>query len=74
MGPGYPVYQGVVNAAGFSPFGNPISPGEFITIFGSGLANSTTSTNVLPFPTTLGNVQVLINNVAAPVYVVSPGQ
>jgi uncharacterized protein (TIGR03437 family) len=66
--------QGVVNAAGFSPFGNPISPGEFITIFGSGLANSTASTSTLPFPTTLGGVQVLINNVAAPVYVVSPNQ
>jgi len=66
--------QGIVNAAGFSPFGNPISPGEFITIFGTGLAASTVSTTTLPFPTTLGNVQVLINNVAAPVYVVSPGQ
>ena len=66
--------QGVVNAAGFSPFGNPISPGEFITIFGSGLANTTASTTSLPFPTTLSGVQVLINNVAAPVYVVSPNQ
>lgn len=66
--------QGVVNAAGFSPFGNPISPGEFITIFGSGLANSSASSTTLPFPTTLGGVQVLINNVAAPLYVVSPNQ
>lgn len=66
--------QGVVNAAGFSPVGNPLSPGEFITIFGSGLANTTTSTTTLPFPTTLAGVQVLINNVAAPVYVVSPNQ
>jgi uncharacterized protein (TIGR03437 family) len=66
--------QGVVNAAGFSPFGNPISPGEFITIFGSGLANTTGSSTTLPFPTTLGGVQVLINNAAAPVYVVSPNQ
>ncbi len=66
--------QGIVNAAGFSPFGNPISPGEFITIFGSGLANTTASTTTLPFPTSLGGVQVLINNVAAPVYVVSPNQ
>ena len=30
--------QGVVNAASFAPAGNPIAPGEFIALFGAGLA------------------------------------
>jgi uncharacterized protein (TIGR03437 family) len=65
---------GVVNAASSAPFTAGIAPGELITLYGANLASSTTVASTLPFPTTLGGVQVLINNVAAPVYVVSPGQ
>ncbi|MFN0106244.1 MAG: hypothetical protein ACKV2U_29655 [Bryobacteraceae bacterium] len=66
--------QGVVNAASFAPVGAPLSPGGFFTLFGSGLAAATTVAGSLPFPTTLGNVQVLVNNTAAPLYLTSAGQ
>ncbi|MBL8238965.1 MAG: hypothetical protein JNM66_16200 [Bryobacterales bacterium] len=66
--------QGVVNAASFAPVGAPLSPGGFFTLFGSGLAPATTVASSLPFPTTLGGVQVLINGAAAPVYLTSSGQ
>ena len=66
--------QGVVNAASFAPVGAPLSPGGFFTLFGSGLAAATTVASTLPFPTTLGNVQVLINNTPAPLYLTSAGQ
>jgi uncharacterized protein (TIGR03437 family) len=65
---------GVVNAASFAPFTAGVSPREYLTLFGSGLAASPVSAPSLPFPTTLGNVQVLINNVAAPLSYVSPTQ
>ena len=66
--------QGVVNAASFAPVGAPLSPGGFFTLFGSGLATATTVASTLPFPTTLGNVQVLINNTPAPLYLTSANQ
>lgn len=64
---------GVVNAASNAPFTAFVSPGEFLTLYGSGLAGTTDSASV-PFPTTLHGVQVMINGVAAPVYFVSPTQ
>lgn len=66
--------QGVVNAASFAPVGAPLSPGGFLTLFGAGLAASTTVASSLPFPTTLGNVQVLVNNTPAPLYLTSASQ
>ncbi|HXS96398.1 MAG TPA: IPT/TIG domain-containing protein [Candidatus Limnocylindrales bacterium] len=65
--------QAVVNAATNSPFTAQISPGEVITIYGSGFTSSTTS-SAAPFPNTLGGVQVLLNGNPAPIYFVSPGQ
>ncbi len=64
---------GVVNAASSSPFTSFLSPGEFLTLYGSGLA-STTNSAAVPFPTNLSNVQVLINQIPAPIYYVSPTQ
>lgn len=64
---------GVVNAASSAPFTAFVSPGEFLTLYGSGLASGTNSASV-PFPTTVGNVQVLINQSPAPIYYVSPTQ
>ncbi len=66
---------GVVNAASSAPFTAGISPGEFITLFGTniGPANPRVAQS-LPLQTTLGGVQVMINNIAAPVYYVSSGQ
>jgi uncharacterized protein (TIGR03437 family) len=66
--------QGVLNAASFAPPGYPISPGGFVTLFGTGLGTQTTSASAFPFPTTLGNIQVSINGTAAPVYSVTPTQ
>ncbi len=65
--------QGVVNAASFAPVGAPVSPGEFISIFGAGFATATSVASA-PLPATLGGVQVLINNAPAPLYFVSSGQ
>jgi uncharacterized protein (TIGR03437 family) len=66
---------GVVNAGSYAPITAPLAPGELITLFGTGLAPATlVSTGGLPFPTTLGGVQVLINNTPAPVYYVSKSQ
>jgi uncharacterized protein (TIGR03437 family) len=64
---------GVVNAASSAPFTAFLSPGEFITLYGSGLAPTTNSSG-LPFPNKLNGVQVLINQVPAPIYFVSPNQ
>ncbi len=65
---------GVVNAASSAPFTAGIAPGELITLYGTNLAASTAVAPVIPFPTTLGNVQVTINGVAAPIYYVAQNQ
>src|ERR1019366_7213966 len=64
---------GVVNAASSAPAGNPISPGQFVTLYGTGLAKSL-QTAAPPYPSLLNGVSVLINNKPAPLYYVSPGQ
>ena len=64
---------GVTSAASFAPAGNPIAPGEFIALFGSGLAKSL-QTATVPYPKTLNGVTVTINGVAAPLYFVSANQ
>jgi uncharacterized protein (TIGR03437 family) len=65
--------QVIANAASFAPAGNPISPGEFIALFGTGLAKNTL-TGAPPYPATLNGVTVLINGKAAPIYFVSASQ
>jgi uncharacterized protein (TIGR03437 family) len=65
--------QAVVSAASFAPAGNPISPGEFVALFGSGLAKSN-QTATPPYPNSLNGVTVTVGGVAAPIYFVSPGQ
>jgi uncharacterized protein (TIGR03437 family) len=64
---------GVVNAASSAPFTAQVSPGEFLSLYGTGLA-PTTDTASVPFPKTLSGVRVLIDGVAAPIYYVSPTQ
>jgi len=66
--------NGIVNAASFAPAPAPLAPGSFVTIFGSGLAASTTVSSSLPFPSTLGGVRVELNGAAIPLYLVSPTQ
>jgi len=62
--------QGVLNAASFAPPGYPISPGGVVTLYGNGFGNQNLTAPALPFPTTLGTVQVAINNLPAPIYAV----
>lgn len=66
--------QGIVNAASYAPAGNPIAPGEYIALFGSGLSNGTPPAAKPPYPQSLNNVSVYINGRQAPLYFVSPGQ
>ncbi len=64
---------GVVNAASFAPPGNPISPGQFVALFGTGLAPGNAVAKP-PYPSSLSGVSVQVNGKPAPVYFVSPGQ
>ena len=64
---------GVVNAASYAPAGNPISPGEFIALYGTGLAPGE-KVSAPPYPLNSNGVTVLVNGKAAPLYYVSPGQ
>jgi uncharacterized protein (TIGR03437 family) len=64
---------GVVGTANYVPITNPVTPGEFVTLFGAGLAPSP-ATAALPFPTALNGVSVSINGLAAPVYYVSSNE
>jgi uncharacterized protein (TIGR03437 family) len=74
-GPGVYLFpNGMVNAASSTPFTAHLSPGEFLTLLGTGLAPSAASATTLPLPPTLNGVQVMINGRAAPIQFVSPGQ
>jgi len=64
--------QAVDNVFSYAPPGNPIAPGEFITIFGTGLPLR--SSVVPPFPTNLTGVQLLMNNKAVPLYLITAFQ
>ncbi len=66
---------GVLNGASFAPVGNPIAPGQFISLFGTGIgpANAVVAPAV-PFPTTLGGVTVSVQGRPAPLYFVSANQ
>lgn len=65
--------DGVVNAASSAPFTAQVAPGEFLTLYGTGLAPTTASAS-LPYPKMFNGVQVFVNGVAAPIYYVSPTQ
>jgi len=64
---------GIANAGSSAPFTSGIANGELITLYGSNLASSTAVAGI-PFPTTLGGVQVSINGINAPIYYVSSTQ
>jgi len=65
---------GVANGANFLPITNPIAPGEFITLFGTGIGPASVVQAALPYPDTLGGVSVSINGTPAPVQLASSGQ
>jgi uncharacterized protein (TIGR03437 family) len=64
---------GVFNAGSYA-VGHPISPGELITLFGTGFPNQTVVASKLPLTSSLGGVQVLINGTAVPMFSVTPNQ
>ena len=62
---------GLVNAASFKA---PLVRGSLASIFGVGLAGATPAiASSAPWPLTLGNVQVTVGGVGAPLYYVSSG-
>jgi uncharacterized protein (TIGR03437 family) len=71
-----PAISSVTNAASFSP--GPVSPGEFITIFGSNIGPADPAPlqlNTLQrVATTLANTQVFFDNFPAPMVYASNGQ
>ena len=66
----------VVNAASLAP--GPVSPGEMVSIFGSGMGPATASAAAFDpngaLPTLLAGTQVLFDGTAAPLYYVQSGQ
>ncbi len=65
---------GVVNAASSAPFTAGVSPGELVTLYGTGLAPGTAAAQSIPLLTTLDGVSVQINGTPAPILAVSPTQ
>lgn len=62
----------VVSSASYS--GEAVAPFSIASGFGAGLARSTVAATAVPLSTTLGDVSVRVNNIAAPLYFVSPRQ
>ena len=72
-----PPIKSVVNAASY--IGGPVSPGEMVTIFGTGIgpataAGATTDPATGKLATTIGGVQVLFNGTPAPMIYASSTQ
>ena len=61
----------VVNAASFKA---PLARCALATVFGTNLAGANASAQLLPLPTKLGDAQVTVGGVAAPLIWVSPAQ
>ena len=66
-----PVIQSVVNLADGT---TAVASGGLIGVRGENLSRVTLSNNELPVPTTLGEACLTVNNVKAPLFMVSPGQ
>jgi len=64
---------GVVSGASFSTEA-VVAPSSIASLFGVNLATDTASATELPLPTTLAGTQVLVNEVPAPLFFVSPTQ
>jgi uncharacterized protein (TIGR03437 family) len=63
---------GIVNSASFAPITNSVAPGEYVTLFGSGLGNAA-GAQTLPLPLTLGSASVTVDSVSAPLLSTSSG-
>jgi uncharacterized protein (TIGR03437 family) len=62
-----------VSAATFLT-GAPLAPGMLASLFGADLAGQTAAAARMPLPTTLGGVQVLVEEIPVPLLYVSPSQ
>jgi uncharacterized protein (TIGR03437 family) len=67
-----PAITGVV-PAGIAQFPRDVAPGAFVTVYGSSLT-SAVAQSAQPYPTQLGDVQVLIDGTAAQLQYVGPTQ
>ncbi len=67
-----PSISGIV-PAGIAQFPLNVAPGSYVTVYGANLAASV-MTGTAPYPTQLGDVQVLVNGTAAPLLYAAPGQ
>jgi len=65
--------KGVICAAGPAPFPYDVAPGAYVSVYGSNLASATTAVTQ-PYPTQIGDVQVLVNGIAQPIVFASAGQ
>jgi uncharacterized protein (TIGR03437 family) len=63
--------DGIVNSASFAPITNSVAPGEYVTLFGSGLASNEQAPS-LPLSISLGSAQVSVNGSSAPLLVAGP--
>lgn len=66
-----PDIQSVVNSADGSPL---VAPGGLISVLGNDLSQVTAANNQIPVPTILGDVCLTVNDVLAPLFLVSPGK
>jgi uncharacterized protein (TIGR03437 family) len=66
-----PSVDRIVNLADFTA---AVAPGGLVSISGSNLADTTTSTSEIPWPTSLANVCATLNNEPLALTMVSPGE
>jgi len=66
-----PTISSIVNAADFTA---AVAPGGDVQINGGGFAQSLVSAGAPPLPTELGNVCATVNDIALPLFSVSPSQ
>ncbi len=64
---------GITEAANYTGITNAVSPGELVSLYGT-FGVQSQSAKTLPISTNLGGVQVFVNGIAAPVYLVSENQ
>ncbi len=64
----------IIAPASAASFKSTLTPGEITALFGAGLTNTTASATTQPLPTTLGGVEVRVDNIPAPLFFVSPNQ
>ncbi len=63
--------DGIENSASFAPITNSVAPGEYVILFGSGLATSAQATT-LPLPATLGGSRATVDSTSAPLLGTAP--